>query len=57
MLHVRNNKSKKFMPKDSEEAQKVGHYPYSLVIIDTRPGSQAILVQQKKDGKMPEIRH
>ena len=32
MLHVRNNKSKKFMPKDSEEAQKVGHYPYSLVI-------------------------
>lgn len=50
MLRVRNNKSKKFMPKDSEEAQKVGHYPYALVIIDTRPGSQAILVQQKKDA-------
>lgn len=50
MLHVRNNKSKKFMPIDKDQAQKVGHYPYALVIVDTRPGSQAILVQQKKEA-------
>lgn len=50
LLHVRNNKRKKFMPIDKDEAQEIGHYPYTWVIIDTRPDSQAILVQQKKDA-------
>ena len=50
MLQVRNNKRKKFMPVDKVEAQEVGHYPYCWVIVDTRPGSQAIVVQQKKEA-------
>lgn len=50
MLQVRNNKHKKIMPIDKVEALDVPHYPYTLVIVDTRPGSHAILVQHKKDA-------
>lgn len=38
MLQVRNNKHKKIMPIDKVEALDVPHYPYTLVIVDTRPG-------------------
>jgi hypothetical protein len=48
MLQVRNNKHKKVIPIDKLEALDVPHYPYTFVIVDMRPGSQAILVQQKK---------
>lgn len=47
MLQVRNNKHKKVIPIDKLEALDIPHYPYTLVIVDTRPGSQAILIQQK----------
>ena len=50
MLQVRNNKHKKVIPIDKLEALDVPHYPYTLVIIDARPGCQAILVQQKKSA-------
>ena len=49
MLQVRNNKHKMVMPIDKNEAQEIGHYPICWVIIDTRPDSRAILVQQKMD--------
>ena len=49
LLQVRNNKRRKFMPVDQTEQQEVGHYPICWVIVDTRPGSMAILVQQKND--------
>ena len=47
MLQVRNNKHKKVIPIDQLEALDVQHYPYTFVIVDMRPGNQAILVQQK----------
>lgn len=50
MLQVRNNKHKKVIPIDQLEALDVPHYPYTLVIVDMRPGNQAILVQQKKSA-------
>ena len=50
MLHVRNNKHKKVIPIDRLEELDVPHYPYTLVIVDARPGCQAILVQQKKSA-------
>ena len=50
MLFVHNNKTKKIVPKEIEEEIKVDHHPYTCVIIDTRQGSQAILVQQKKNA-------
>jgi hypothetical protein len=50
MLQVRNNKHKKVIPIDKLEALDVPHYPYTLVIVDARPGCQAILVQQKKSA-------
>ena len=50
LLDVRNNKSKTVMPIDKDEQEKVPHHPYTLVVIDVRAGSQAILVQQKKDA-------
>ena len=50
MLFVHNNKTKKIVPKEIEEEIKVDHHPYACVIVDTRPGSQAILVQQKKNN-------
>lgn len=50
LLQIHNNKHKKIMPKDSTVAQEVEHYPYCWVIIDMRPGSQAILVQQKRES-------
>ena len=50
MLQVRNNKHKKVIPIDKLEALDVPHYPYTLVIVDARPGCQAILVQQKKEA-------
>lgn len=50
MLFVHNNKTKKIVPKEIEEEIKVDHHPYACVIVDTRPGSQAILVQQKKNA-------
>lgn len=49
MLQIHNNKSKQIMPIDRTVAERVGHYPFCRVIIDTRPDSQAILVQYKKD--------
>ena len=49
LLQVRNNKHKKVMPKDSTETVDVDHFPFCWVIVDTRPGSKAILVQMKKD--------
>ncbi len=49
-LEVHNNKHKYIMPKDKTESQEVEHYPFCWVIIDTRPESQAILVQQKKEA-------
>lgn len=55
LLDVRNNKHKTVMPIDKMEAEQIGHYPYCLVIIDTRPDSRAILVQQKVDAfKSPD---
>lgn len=50
LLDVRNNKHKTVMPIDKMEAEQIGHYPYCLVIIDTRSDSHAILVQQKVDA-------
>ena len=50
MLQVRNNKHKKVIPIDRLEELDVPHYPYTLVIVDARPGCQAILVQQKKSA-------
>ena len=50
MLFVHNNKTKKIVPKEIEEEIKVDHHPYTCVIVDTRPESQAILVQQKKNA-------
>lgn len=50
LIEVRNNKTKKIMPIDSNEEQSIGHYPICLVIIDTRPGSGAILIQQKSNA-------
>ena len=49
LIAIRNNKVKKVMPIDSNEEKEIGHYPICLVIIDTRPGSAAILVQQKSN--------
>lgn len=49
LLQVRNNKHKKVMPKDSTETVDVDHFPFCWVIVDTRLGSTAILVQLKKD--------
>lgn len=49
-LDVRNNKVKKVIPIDQTEPKDVGHFPYCGVIIDTRPDSMAILVQQKSDA-------
>lgn len=46
LIEIRNNKTKTVMPKDKYEEEKVGHYPLCHVIIDTRPDSEAILVQQ-----------
>lgn len=50
MLQVRNNKHKKVIPIDQLEALDVPHYPYTFVIVDMRPGNQAILVQQKSSA-------
>ena len=50
LLDVRNNKHKTVMPIDKMEAEQIGHYPFCEVIIDTRPDSRAILVQQKIDA-------
>lgn len=47
---VRNNKHKKVIPIDQLEALDVPHYPYTFVIVDMRPGNQAILVQQKSSA-------
>ena len=55
LLDVRNNKHKNVMPIDKMQAEQIGHYPYCLVIIDTRPDCRAILVQQKADAfKSPD---
>jgi len=54
LLQVRNNKHKKVMPKDQTQAQEIGHFPYCWVIIDTRPESKAILVQQNDAFKNTE---
>ena len=45
MLQVRNNKHKKVIPIDQLEALDVPHCPYTFVIVDMRPGNQAILGQ------------
>jgi hypothetical protein len=50
MLQVRNNKHKKVIPIDQLETLDVPHYPYTFVIVDMRPGNQAILVQQKSSA-------
>lgn len=50
MLQLHNNKHLKLMPKDSTVAMDMDHFPYCLVIIDTRPESQVILVQKKRDA-------
>ena len=55
LLDVRNNKHKNVMPIDKMQAEQIGHYPYCLVLIDTRPDCRAILVQQKADAfKSPD---
>ncbi len=50
LLEVRNNKHKKVMPIDKTEAVEIDHYPFCWVIVDCRPESRAILVQQKNDA-------
>lgn len=50
LIEIRNNKTKKIMPIDSNEEQSIGHYPICLVIVDTRPDSEAILVQLKNNA-------
>lgn len=50
LLQVRNNKLKKYMPKDQNVSQDIGHYPFVWVIVDTRPQSKAILVQLKREA-------
>ena len=57
LLEVRNNKFKKVMPRDKNESVDVEHCPLCWAIIDTRPDSMAILVQQKKDvfGNADEV--
>ena len=47
---MRNNKHKTVIPIDQLEALDVPHYPYTFVIVDMRPGNQAILVQQKSSA-------
>ena len=49
LLEVRNNKFKKVMPRDKNESVDVEHCPLCWAIIDTRPDSMVILVQQKRD--------
>lgn len=49
LLEVRNNKYKKVMPRDKNESVDVEHCPLCWAIVDTRPDSMAILVQQKRD--------
>lgn len=49
LLEVRNNKYKKVMPRDKNESVDVEHCPLCWAVIDTRPDSMAILVQQKRD--------
>lgn len=56
LLQIRNNKSKEVMPIDRNEAEKVGHFPYCWVIIDSRVDSQTILIQYKKEiFKNPDL--
>ncbi len=50
LLEVRNNKFKKVMPRDKNESVDVEHCPVCRAIVDTRPGSMAILVQQKREA-------
>ncbi len=47
---VKNNKVKHYIPLNSNEKKDVDHHPFCWVIIDTRPGSQVILVQQKREA-------
>lgn len=54
LISIRNNRSKKIMPIDSNDEKKIGHYPFCWVIIDTRPESQVILVQQNTAFPNPD---
>lgn len=54
MIRIRNNRTKIIIPKNSKDEQKIGHYPFCWVIIDTRPESQAILVQQNAAFPNPD---
>ena len=55
LLQVKNNRTKTVIPIDSNDAKKVGHYPYCYVIIDTRAESTSILVQQNSAFTNPDI--
>lgn len=45
LVEVRNSRIKKYMPLDGHEEKAMDHFPICWVIVDTRPGSSAILVQ------------
>lgn len=57
LLEVRNNKFKEVMPRDKNESVDVEHCLLCWAIIDTRPDSMVILVQQKRDvfGNADEV--
>lgn len=50
MLTVKNNKTRSYVPADSSDAQKIGHFPQVRVIIDTREDSWIILVERKSSS-------
>lgn len=54
LIKIRNNRTKKIMPIDSNDEQKIGHYPFCWVIVDTRPSSCSILVQQNAAFPNPD---
>lgn len=50
LMVIRNHKVVRFTPKDNTEKQDIDDYPWCYVIIDTRPHSQHILIEKKKEA-------
>lgn len=56
LMVIRNHKMLKFTPKDDTEKSKIDDYPWCYAIIDTRPQSQHILIEKKKEAfNSPEM--
>lgn len=50
LLEVRDNKSKDYVPKESHQPLQVAHYPICRVLLDCRPGHEAMLVEMKQEA-------